>query len=391
MFSISNEQMIFQDRNLEQYFYRTLTIFKNCEISRILIKKQIGLELEEILLFYRLIFIYITNSQNIICDFSIRNFEKFVLSYNLKDISQEKITNFLNFILIDINEFKKQYFQFRSLENKLISYDKLNEIDKYLPKISFYYPLIKVQDDIFRLTSYTALNQFMHLERLFNFISEEKENNYKSKVFGSLLENYITTLAIEFKEYHHLNINIYSQINQNMSYVVGKNRYDLPDVIIETDDCIIFIESKTSAFNIKNALINFNENDFSNIVEAIDKSKKNIDRFLLYNPLNIKNLQTKKIYKLICFNIVNSAMLASLKHSDFMDFEDIVLTDLQSLELLFNIQNKNNLNEILSDYLKYYNDILKGNSIYYFCIENFEINYNRFNKAQSDTINLFTD
>ncbi len=390
MFCTANEQMIFQDRNLEQYFYRMITIFKSCDKTRKLIKEEIGLELEEILLFYWLILSYVIQSNNIILDFKISNFKQYVLNADfMNKILEDKIENFLNFILIDIDKFTMKYESFRKKGDVFLDYDKLNQIDKYLPKISFHYPFIKISDDVFRLVSYTALNQFMHMENLFYFIAEQKKDNYKSKIFGPLLEKYITLLVKEFSIYHHAKLVIYNYDKKDQEYIIGKNKYDLPDVIVESDEYVIFIESKVSAFNLKNALIDFSKTSFSNTLEAIEKSQKNINRFLQYNPLNLENLEKKKIYKFICFNVINSTMLSTLKYSDFLELDDLYLTDLQSLEALFNIINESNLDVILDKFKIYHEDSSKGNSIYHFCIDEYQINYEKFQRTQDEVLKEF--
>lgn len=390
MFSMSSEQMIFQDRNLEQYFFRMITIFSNCLETRNLIRNKIGLELEEIFLLYKAIASYVISFKKVVCNFKISGFKEYILKGDLKHkISEDKIDNFLKFILIDLNDFINKYQDYRKNKNIFMSYEKLNQIDKYLPKVSFHNPFIKINDNNILLVSYTALNQFMHMENLFYLIAEEKNNNYKSEVFGYLLEKYIGLMAYEFSIYHGIDLKIHYSDKKNQVYKVGKYKYDFPDVIIESDKFIIFIESKVSAFNLKNTLINFCEDSFSNTIEAIEKSQKNIDRFLKHNPLKLENLDEKKIYKLVCFNVINSTMLSILKYTDFINLDSIYLTDLQSLEALFNITNEKLLNVILDNFEIEYKNNSGNNSIYHFCIEKYKINYEKFQQVQEKTLKEF--
>lgn len=111
------------------------------------------------------------------------------------------------------------------------------------------------------------------MEKLFYFIAEQNTPNYKSDIFGPLLEKYISNLANDYKSFHNYNIKIHYYEDQK--YRVSKEKYyDYPDIIIESENFILFIESKFSAFNLKDAIIKFNAKSFHNTIEGIEKSKE---------------------------------------------------------------------------------------------------------------------
>lgn len=153
LFSISNEQMIFQDRNLEQYIYRIITIFKYCDVSNNYVLKNVGISLEKIVFLYWCMFAFILNEKKVNLIFSINKFKHFILNGTIigNSITEDDLDLFLKFLLIDIKTFKNKYHSFRKDNGNYLSDKQLNEVDKFLPKVSFYFPLLKISDESFFL------------------------------------------------------------------------------------------------------------------------------------------------------------------------------------------------------------------------------------------------
>ena len=263
------------------------------------------------------------NEHKLSVNFSIKSFKKHILN-SIKNISEKEIENFLNYFLISFDEFKNKHKDYRlkkvlvgkeyklSLDSKnnpiKISWKEQSPIDKSLPKVSFFYPLIKdsLYDDIMILTSYTALNQSLKLERLVYDIFSMK-NNFKGEYVGPAIEEYIKYIFKEFyKENNTNNIKIYG--NEKYKIKGISNEFDAPDIIIELDDYIIFIESKTTAFHLERALKSFEKEEFIRFHKEMEKSTKNINRYLD----NYSNLKSKKIYKIISFIVPASAMVTAI-------------------------------------------------------------------------------
>jgi len=399
MFKIANEQFIHQSRNYSQYKYRMISIFEECEVSQKYLFDNLKLDIIKISALYLILLSFILNKNKVIINFSISTFKKYVL--NAQDehiINEEDIDNFLNFILIDFQTFKEKYFNIRKDKNSLLmSYDKLNEVDKYLPKVSFIHPFIKINSDTVSLVSYTGLMQFMHLENIFYYIAGQEGvvnriNKYRIKILGNLLEQYIFKLAINYKNNHNSNINIIFE--ENKKYKIGKQEFEVPDIILIQDNNIIFIESKSSPFNLIAAIQDFNEDKFASLNTAINTSNKNINRFIEHNPLSIENLDSMIMHKIVCFNVVESMMLGSLSYSNFIDAKDFIISDLNSLEVLFNIKSPVNIYEPLNDFRTQLSerDVHSSTSLYNYCQDNYEIDYSLFDDITNEKLyKIFKD
>ena len=365
LFSISHEQILFQERKVNQYINRVLGLLGNCEVSKSYLLSKTGLDLEKMVVLYWSLFSFITKDNTVKTHYSIPEFKNFVLA-GIKDelINENDLDNFFKFVLTEIEELKKLYFNFRKVNSKWINYEELHNIDKYLPKVSFYAPFVKTKDEEFLLISYSGLTQFMCMEKVFYTIIEQP-GNYKKNIFGPLLESYIADLVNRYIRLNNSSIQLHYYEDQRYETPDGSFHY--PDLVLESDKFVIFIESKTSGFALKNALVDFSKNTFSSTISGIKKSQKNIDRFVKYNPLNIKNLETKQHYKLVSFNAVSGSMLGALRHADFIELNDVLLVDFQSFETLFSIVSDKTLNEILDEYIVSVEDVTKTNDLTTFC------------------------
>lgn len=391
MFNIANEQMIFQERNVNFYIFRILSIFENCLESKKRFFDFVGIELEKFMILVWILYVIFMTESKAILRIDKKTFKKNLEKDFIKNISEKEVEVFFEFIAVSKEEFVKKYQFFRQDGNgKLVSYEKLNVIDKFLPRVSYYYPFIKSEnnDDFIHLVSYTALEQFIHFERIFEIIINN-EIKYRSGTFGDLLEKYIYNLFLYFNKYQTDILNVYSLGNKQYDALKKGATKNYPDVIVEGEEYILFIESKTSGFNLKKVLHDFKKENFKSLQEAIDVSHKNIENFLIYNPLRIDNLSEKKIYKFISFNTVSSTMLTSLHMADFIDTKDFKLIDLSSIELFTHIKDNIKISDVLDEYYECVNDNQKTSNLDHFCMDKFNIDKDDINVKFDKLMNQF--
>lgn len=383
-FYLPFEQFTLQRNDFLLHYYRLSNLFSK-EAQKI-IEDNFGLSLNKIMNLHYILAVLI-NEHKLSVNFSIKSFKKHILN-SIKNISEKEIENFLNYFLISFDEFKNKHKDYRlkkvlvgkeyklSLDSKnnpiKISWKEQSPIDKSLPKVSFFYPLIKdsLYDDIMILTSYTALNQSLKLERLVYDIFSMK-NNFKGEYVGPAIEEYIKYIFKEFyKENNTNNIKIYG--NEKYKIKGISNEFDAPDIIIELDDYIIFIESKTTAFHLERALKSFEKEEFIRFHKEMEKSTKNINRYLD----NYSNLKSKKIYKIISFIVPASAMVTAIPDykNEFKIDEDLIVLDLTSLEILLNLDEKN-ITKIIDNFIL----DKEHKTLSHYCESKYTFNLEKFN------------
>lgn len=381
-FYLPFEQFTLQRNDFLLHYYRLSNLFSK-EAQKI-IEDNFGLSLNKIMNLHYILAVLI-NEHKLSVNFSIKSFKKHILN-SIKNISEKEIENFLNYFLISFDEFKNKHKDYRlkkvlvgkeyklSLDSKnnpiKISWKEQSPIDKSLPKVSFFYPLIKdsLYDDIMILTSYTALT--LKLERLVYDIFSMK-NNFKGEYVGPAIEEYIKYIFKEFyKENNTNNIKIYG--NEKYKIKGISNEFDAPDIIIESDDYIIFIESKTTAFHLERALKSFEKEEFTRFHKEMEKSTKNINRYLD----NYSNLKSKKIYKIISFIVPASAMVTAIPDykNEFKIDEDLIVLDLTSLEILLNLDEKN-ITKIIDNFIL----DKEHKTLSHYCESKYTFNLEKFN------------
>lgn len=346
-FNFGYDQIKLQKKSrIAQSFVRILELYKPYpEVDDYLID-TIGLNLEKICILIWILFSYIIKPKKVFIHFSIEDFKKYaVLS---ESIENEDIDKFLDFMLVDLKTFKDEYFRVRTnLETKeLYSDKKLEEIDQFLPKISFWYPLLLVPNrkEMF-LVSYTALVQSMELERLYDLIYNCNIENFKGNTHGPAFENYVKNFIKK---------RVSAKVYGNERYKVSKKIiYDEPDAIVEFDDYVVFIECKSKPFNILEALQEFNDYKFIKIENDYKTSNENIDRYLKYG----KDFKEKHIYRIMVYLSSDSVSLSSVVPKP-VSSEMLITTDIRSLEMLFSLDGVE-IDKVLDEYCS----LVKKNSI----------------------------
>lgn len=378
-FYLSYEQFSLQDNRFIIDYYRIVNIFQHSQDALKIIEKRFGLDIFKLINLHYVLVILIFDSKSPSIKFSIKGFKNRLLK-SINNITEKEIDIFLNNLLITKKEFKNKHLYFRYKKDSKgnlffcknnepisMSWEEQSPIDRSFPKISYSYPLLLENNiETMILTSYTALRESLKLERYIREIN--LISNFRGSYFGPLLEKYIGNFFTEFYNENNLDVKIYG----NEEYYIGKDKFDAPDVIIETKDYIIFIESKTSAFNLEKALKNFSDEDYKKYFEDIEKSSKNIKRYLDENS----NLKMKKIYKFISFIVPQSAMVSALPNDKKKIYDidnDLIITDLNSLEALTSLFEK--------DIIKVIDSFIAGdtfNTLYHFCQTEYGIDMSKY-------------
>jgi len=246
-------------------------------------------------------------------------------------------------------------------------------LDRYLPRVSYWYPLIKVEDKIM-LVSYTSLLQFMKFDRLYSLIYHNEDiTDFKSKIHGHCVSDYIREYAIKKAPE--------AKIYGDKEYTVRRNKYDEPDIIIEFETYVLIIEAKSKPFDIVKALADFDNYNFHRINDDRDKSIRNIDRYLKH----INPFENKKIYRFVSYFFEHPVMLSAME--DITELERIIITDVSSIENLLSIKSKG-YNEVIEDFLvlREKNDT---SSLSQFCLSHYAEEVNKYDSEFDDFIKSF--
>ena len=336
------EQGRFQDKNYNILKYRYTQLFANDITSEKIIQSIFKMDLEKFVTIYLAFALFIYNFEKVEIYLNVDKFKKFTINQNT-DFCEQNIDDFLEYISISKENFKDKYNSLRTQNAIIASNTKLSKIDKVLPKASFFYPLIRDKEKYY-FSSYTAVFEFLRLEKVFCDISENKSINkhYRSDILGKeLIENYVRQQAKIFAKKDK-----YTKVYGGEKYEVKNKKYNAPDVIFEASNYMIMIECKNSFSNLINTIHDFSDIVKRRISEDLKKSKKNVDRYLKYKQIN----NDKKIYKfLMYFN----ATPVSTKALEFGLFDNVnfTLTDISSIELLFRIK-LNSLDEFINNFKK---------------------------------------
>jgi hypothetical protein len=363
MFMVSYEQIYIQENNHTSNMIRLLKLYKDTNNVDNFISNKFGLSFEKLIFLHWVLFGYIFKNKKTTIYFSITDFKNFATNNNDFDISTQEIENFLNYVLITKENFKKKYLDIRKKQNtketkEYISYEKLTYIDRYLPRISYWYPLIKSNNNQMKLISYTSLLQFMKFDKLYSLIyHNDYIDNFKSKIHGHCVTNYIQNYAKDKITQ--------AKVYGDEVYSVGRNEYQAPDIIIEFDNYVLIIEAKSKPFNIIEALTEFDVYIFNKIKNDVKKSINNINRYLE----NQNSFEDKKIYKFVCYFFDYPSMLSEIEE-DISDLDRIIITDIHSIESLLSVKNQD-YNKIIDEFLKVRKEY-KTSSLYHFIISKYE-------------------
>lgn len=348
-FSMGYEQFVLQEDDSIRRLYRFKKLFEDCPITKQIADSIFSMDLDKFIVLLYAFLAYLNKSKLTMIQVDVCDFKKFVVNPH-NGFSAQDIDYFVDYLTISNEEFKKQYFNLRKVDgkpsNSFLNYDEQSKIDKTLPKISFFYPLYK---DEFRhniyIISYTAIVQFLRLDRVYYDIVENKiEKDYKSRYLGPLIEKYVKDIIEQFISKHALQSEISVKIGEK--YYIGGNEVSEPDVIFETEKSIFIIECKTSAFNLIQTLQNFSKDAASKIEHDLDVSTKNIERYFEHrNPYN-----EKKVYKFLMYFNASDVMTTALKPNRF-EQTDLILTSIEAIECLFRVSN-DSLENVLDTFIE---------------------------------------
>lgn len=347
------EQIRYQDKNYLQLRYRYMNLFLNDNTSQQIIKYVLKMDLNQFILLYLSFVSFICNFKEVEIYLDIVKFKQFCLNGEF-NFSDKNINDFIEYISISKKDFQDKYFLLRKKEcddsKNLLSNEKLSKVDKMLPKLSFFYPLIK-QDTKYYFSSYTGILEFLKLERIFTEISENKDilKNYKGDILGKkLIEEYTRKQAQKYKNNHkNMNIKVYGGLEyKHQNHTKQNKKLDEPDVIFETDDFYIFIECKNSISHLIKTIHDFDDKIKDRIKKDLNTSEINVKKYIEQDNIGDKN---KKIYKFLMYFNATPVSVSGLKFDIFKD-SDFILTEISSIELLFRVKTQK-LNDVIDDYI----------------------------------------
>lgn len=349
-FFMGHEQFALQEDDSIRRLYRFKKLFEGCQITKQISDLIFSMDLDKFLVLLYAFLAYLNKSKFTMVHVDVNNFKKFVINPH-NDFSTQDIDCFINYLTISNEEFKKQYCNLRKIDgkpsNNFLNYNEQSKIDKTLPKISFFYPLYKDENtqNIY-ITSYTAITQFLRLDRIYYDIVENKDIdiNYKSKYLGPLIENYVKNIIEQFIIKYPLQTN--ASVKTGKKYFIGKQEFSEPDIIFETEKSLFIIECKTSAFNLIQTLHNFSRDASSKIEHDLDVSTNNIKRY--FEHRNQGN--EKKVYKFLMYFNASDVMTTALKPNRF-EQTDFILTSIEAIECLFRVSN-DSLENILDTFIE---------------------------------------
>ncbi len=380
-FLIDYEQIRFQYDNNKNLQYRYLKLFSNNDTTKEIINLVLKMSLDKFIVLSLSFVLFIRNSKKVSIKFDIEKFKYFILK-GQNSFTKNDINNFIQYISIDKQSFIKKYYTIRKInfndDEEILSDELLKEVDRYLPKVSFYYPII-IENNNYYISSYTAIIEFLKLERVFTEISENKDidKNYRSDILGKkLIEEYVKNEANVFQEKYKIDLKIHG----GQVYNVSKNKFDEPDCILETSNYIIFIECKNSISHLIKSIQNFDDKIKNRISNDLKTSDDNINRYLQ----NHTSAANKKIYKFLMYFNVTPISIANLKFNLFPK-NDFILTDIGSVELLFRTDCKD-LSQIINEYENQHNDDPLYDFLFYnYNVSNDNIDY-ELDKIKKDIL-----
>lgn len=342
-FYLGFEQINIQDSfMISDNVERIIKLYNNYSIINDFLNSKYKLNLEKICILTWGLFSFLVHNRKTRMIFKMLEFKKYLSTLNGIDIND--IESFLEYISIELDKYKKEYFRIRTnlSTNKLLSYSKLQEIDKFLPKVNHWFPILRINKDEFILLSYTSLIESLRLERLYNEIYNNKYiPNFRSLIHGNAINNYVKTFI---KEYSNAN-----KVYGDEEYYIKRQQYHAPDIIIEYESFIIIIEMKSKPFNLLEVLHNYETYNFDKMKKDILKSENNIQRYLE----NFNSFKNKKIFKFIVYFFEHSILITAKEKiiNNQLKVDEIILTDIQSLELLFRCK-ETKIDELLEEYIK---------------------------------------
>lgn len=339
IFMMSYEQMYIQENSYVSDMLRLKNLYKDSSEVNQFIKEKFGLTFNKLIFLHWILFAYLIRDKKTTIYFSISDFSTFATGSSDFSISLEEVKLFLKYILIPQEEFREKYFDIRKNKytGKFLSYERMTYLDRYLPRISYWYPLIKVEDKMM-LVSYTSLLQFMKFDRLYSLIYHNNHiKDFKSKTHGHCVSDYIRSYA--------KNIVSHAKIYGDEEYYIGRDKVQAPDIIIEFDTYVLIIEAKSKPFDLVKALTDFDNYAFEKIAKDRDKSVKNINRYLEHKNA----FDSKKIYRFVCYFFEHPVMLSDM--DNIYDLKRILTTDVISIENLLSVKSKN-YDVILEEFLE---------------------------------------
>lgn len=297
---------------------------------------------------------------------NVINTKETYFSINYINENVELVSSFLNVIIIKNNIHKlivnneeatlitlKIIKNINKIDEIYLNYDNTLKYDEFIELLNNnYLKVINLFDipnyllemiDVNKNLKVTIRNEILFTS---NFMEINNINTYSDIFYKK--EIYIN----EFKDRDYLDFDSFIQINKYLKIInfnyFSKRQFD-------------YIFNKLIKLNLKNIKINFNEGNINiqNVVEYIDKVKKEKEDFILTNNINFKINYSKEfkknnMFKQINLNFIKISLLFVIlsvtlmmsvnlyrNYSDTKKYDDIE-NDLQKIKLDLDIPENNN-------------------------------------------------
>lgn len=231
--------------------------------------------------------------------------DDFIQYLSSSNIADSEVYTFLSIVSLTRDQFADMHRGFRKKnDGSWFTYRERMSFDRGLPKITFFYPLLR-DGDAFTHLSDNAYYQFMKMNSFYRYMTENfTDINFKGDYAGPLFEEYAKNVVAQYNDRHELDGKVYG----DEEYKVKKQLYKKPDIVFETDQYIIFVECKTSPYSL-DLVRQLDPKYMKSLKEGVEKSIANIDRFMLHRATDSR----KKTLKLLVFYEENAMVMSFLE------------------------------------------------------------------------------
>lgn len=346
LLTYSSEQIRLQHKPMPD-FVRFYCLFSKNEKINTAFFEQFQIELQTFSLLCFLLYAYIitkiSKEKKRRYFFTSEEFKIYLSSAS--EISSDHIDIFLANISINRENYQSLYFKMRKNTEDILDKFETQEIyDRALPKISFSYPLLQYKGN-YLITSLASLDEFLKMDRVYRMLAQEIDKDFKGNYIGPAIEEYARFLTREYskhiQEFHPIS-------GGNVKYDINKEKKDEPDAILETDQYILFIECKASAFSI-DLFKSLTKKSIQRLFNDVNKSMININRYLSHHH---ERLLGKKVIKLLVYYEGQSDWYEMLLEDTYKEIKDhdLLIINFNILELLLGSYTKS-IPELINLYL----------------------------------------
>jgi hypothetical protein len=345
LLTYSSEQIRLQHNPMPDFTRFYYLFSKNEKINNAFFEKfRIELQTFSLLCFllYAFVITKISKEKNKKYFFTAEELKTFLSTAS--EISSNQIDIFLENVSIDRENYRLFYFQMRQNQGNLDNFNTQEIYDRALPKITFSFALLQYKGN-YLITSIASLHEFLKMDRVYRMLTKEIDKDFKGAHIGPAIEEYARFLTRKYSRYIQ---DLHPNCTGNKKYYINKEKKDEPDAILETDDFVLLIECKASAFSIE-LFKSLNKKSIQRLIADVNKSIVNIDNYLKFHH---DRLAGKKVIKLLAYYEGQADWYEMLLEDTYHEIKnhDLLIIDFNILELLLGSYTKP-IPELINAYL----------------------------------------